>query len=60
MPVLPTVATVVLLLLQVPPVTPSVKAVIDPAQTTSGPPPIAVGIGLTVTVVLTEQASGAE
>ena len=36
-PVLPTVATAVLLLLQVPPLIPSVKVIVDPVHTLAGP-----------------------
>src|ERR1043166_8504132 len=46
----PTAATVILLLLQVPPDVPSVSVTVEPAQTLPGPD-IATGLGLTVTVI---------
>ena len=50
-PVLPTAARLVLLLLQVPPVEASVKAVVKPTHTLAVPV-IAAGKGLTVTGVV--------
>ena len=47
----PTVATDVLLLLQVPPLVTSDSGIEKPTQTTAGPV-IAAGIGLTVTTVV--------
>jgi len=52
-----TVATEVLLLLQVPPVVPSVNAVVSPEHTLSVPP-IATGSGLTDTVPVMLQPVG--
>lgn len=46
-----TTATVVLLLVQVPPATASLKVIDKPWQTLAGPV-IATGVGLTVTVVI--------
>ena len=51
-PVVPIVATVVGLLLQVPPAVASLTVIVEPMQT-DVPPLIAVGTGLTVTVVVT-------
>ena len=49
----PIVATVVVLLVQVPPVIPSVNTIDEPAQTVPGPI-ITVGSGFTVIVFVTE------
>jgi len=51
---LPTVATAVLLLAQVPPVVPSVNVVVDPAQN-GDDAEIPTGVVLTVTIVVAEQ-----
>jgi hypothetical protein len=53
-PVVPTVATEVELLLQVPPPVASVRAVVDPWQT-AGVPKIAAGSGFTVTILVVVQ-----
>ena len=50
----PTVANVILLLLQLPPVVPSVSVVDDPAHTFVVPA-IPIGNGLTVTTTVAEQ-----
>ena len=52
-PVLPTVATVVVVLLQAPPVVASLNPVVDPAQTVAVPVIVpADGNGLTVTTLV--------
>jgi hypothetical protein len=53
----PIVATPVLLLVQPPPPTPSLRVISDPAHTVAGPL-MAVGDGLTDTVVVTRQPVG--
>ena len=50
----PTVATPVLLLLHVPPVTASVSVVVEPVQSVTVPR-MAVGVGFTVTTKVAEQ-----
>jgi hypothetical protein len=50
----PTVATVVLLLIQVPPAVASVTVIVEPAHTLVGPL-IAAGAGLTVTTAVARQ-----
>ncbi len=55
----PTVASVVLLLLHVPPVTASFKVIVAPVQTDAEPTTvIARGVGLTVIVVAAKQPVG--
>ena len=54
LPVLLTVATVVVALVQVPPVVPSVKVMEEPTHN-GVEPAIAIGVVLTVTIAVTEQ-----
>lgn len=51
---LPITATVVLLLIQVPPVTELLKVTVNPWHTDNGPE-IAAGVGLTVNVIMAMQ-----